>query len=47
MMSEQHVTPGLARTGPSPVEIRDALNKFESRLADRTKVPPNKLSEFM
>ncbi len=47
MMSEQRVKPGLARTGPSRVEIRDALHKFESRLAERTKVPPNKLSEFM
>ena len=47
MMSEQHATPGLARTGPSPVEIRDVLHKFESRLAERTKVPPHKLSEFM
>ena len=46
-MIERHAAPGLAQTGPNPVEIRNALNKFEGRLAERTKVPPNKLGEFL
>ena len=35
------------RTQPSSAQIRDALGKFEHRLSELTKVPPNKLGDFM
>lgn len=45
MTNEINVTTASAL--PSPEALRRALDKFETRLSERTKVPPSKLSEFM
>ena len=46
-MDEPYPALDLKGVKPSPVEIRDGLEKFEHRLAERTKLPSNKLGEFM
>ena len=46
-MIERTISASRTPARPNAEAIQDALGKFEHRLGERTRVPPNKLSEFM